>query len=81
MIGHYKFLGAGLSLFIRTSLHLPFQGKVTLNPLCGSLYLRNTTGEHLLVKIFSVTKFGKIFKKIFATTSSIDCGGFSRCFI
>jgi hypothetical protein len=42
-------------------------------------------GEHLLAKvfaeIFSVTKFGKNFKKAFATTSSIGCRGFNRCSI
>jgi hypothetical protein len=37
-------------------------------------------GEHLLVEVFGVTKFGKIFKKTFATTSFISCGGFSGVF-
>jgi hypothetical protein len=44
--------------------------------MCESL-----EGEHLLAEVFSGTKFGKIFKKTSATTSSIGCRGFSGCFI
>jgi hypothetical protein len=39
-----------------------------------------TTISHF-VEVFSVTKFGKIFKKTSATTSSIGCRGFSGCSI
>jgi hypothetical protein len=38
-------------------------------------------GKHLLVEVFSVTKFGKIFKKTFSTTYSIDCGALNGCSI
>jgi hypothetical protein len=35
-------------------------------------------GEHLLVEVFSVTKFGKIFKKTYVTNPSIGCRGFNK---
>jgi hypothetical protein len=42
-------------------------------------------GKHLqaevFAEVFSVTKFGKFFKKTSATTSSIGCGGFNGCSI
>jgi hypothetical protein len=36
--------------------------------------------EHLLAKVFSVTKFGFFFKKNSTATSYISCEGFSRGF-
>jgi hypothetical protein len=32
------------------------------------------------VEVFSVTKFGKFFKKTFARTETIGCGSFSKGF-
>jgi hypothetical protein len=45
------------------------------------LHRQSLQGERLLAKVFSVTKFGKIFKKTSTTTSSINCGDFNGCSI
>jgi hypothetical protein len=44
-------------------------------------HLETLQGEHLLVEVFSATRFDKILKKTSTTTSSIERGGFSKCFI